>query len=82
MSPEDQKYYENYFDVFATVGWKQFIEEIEEILGNYRIEDIKDEKQLAFVKGERDALRRILRFEGGVKRGYDLITEQSDAEEI
>jgi len=82
LSPEDQKYYDNYFDVFATTGWKQFIEEINSILDNHRIEDIKNETNLAFVKGERDALRRILRFETGMKMAYDSILERTNAEEI
>lgn len=82
MSPEEQKYYETYFDVFAKEGWKQFIEEVQEIHDSYRIEDIKDERNLAYVKGERDALRRVLRFEHGMKHAYDLIMERADAQEI
>jgi len=25
LSPEDQKYYDNYFDVFATTGWRRIL---------------------------------------------------------
>lgn len=28
MSPELQKYYDKYFDLFASEGWKQFIEDV------------------------------------------------------
>lgn len=76
MSPEEQKYYETYFDLFMTNGWKQFIEEINEILDRHRIEDIKNETHLAFVKGERDALFRVRRFETGIKTAYDVLQEQ------
>ena len=31
MSPEVQKYYETYFDLFSTDGWKQFIKDMEDI---------------------------------------------------
>ena len=82
MSPEENKYYDDYFDLFSTNGWKQFIEEITSILDAHRIEDIKDEKHLAFVKGERDALHRVERFELGIRRNYDMIMERSDAQEI
>ena len=75
MSPEENKYYDNYFDIFATDGWKQFIEEINEILDKHRIEDIKNEQHLAFIKGERDALFRIRRFEQGIKTAYDVLTK-------
>ncbi len=76
MSPEEQKYYETYFDLFMTDGWKQFMEEINEILDRHRIEDIKNETHLAFVKGERDALFRVRRFETGIKSAYDVLQEQ------
>ena len=75
MSPEENKYYDNYFDIFATDGWKQFIEEINDILDKHRIEDIKNEQHLAFIKGERDALFRIRRFEQGIKTAYDVLTK-------
>lgn len=82
MSPEEQKYYETYFDLFMSDGWKQFIEEINEILDGHSIERIKDEKHLAFVKGERDALFRVRRFETGIRTAYDVLQEQSYAEAI
>ena len=79
MSPEEQKYYETYFDLFMTDGWKQFIEEINEILDRHRIEDIKNETHLAFVKGERDALFRVRRFETGIKSTYDVLQGRDNA---
>lgn len=79
MSPEEQKYYETYFDLFLHPGWKQFVEEINDILGHHRIEDIKNESHLAFVKGEREALFRVRRFETGMKSAYDVLTRQDDA---
>ena len=79
MSPEENKYYDNYFDLFATDGWKQFIEEINESLDRHRIEDIKNETHLAFVKGERDALFRVRRFETGIRSAYDVLQGQNNA---
>ena len=79
MSPEEQKYYETYFDLFMTDGWKQFIEEINDILDRHRIEDIKNETHLAFVKGERDALFRVRRFETGIKSAYDVLQGRDNA---
>jgi len=79
LSPEEQKYYENYLDLFIHQGWKQFEEELTEILDNYRIEDIKDEKHLAFVKGERSAFFRMRRFANGIKYTYERMQEPDDA---
>ena len=82
MSPEDEKYYENYFDLFLTNGWKQFIEETKEALDLDRIEDIKDEKHLYTLQGERASLNRIANFESSIRLAYDSILEANSAEEI
>lgn len=79
MTQEDEKYYETYFDLFVHPGWEQFNKEIKEILNGYRIEDIRDEKNLAYVKGERAAFNRIVQFAGAIKRAYEINTEASDA---
>lgn len=79
MSPEDEKYYETYFDLFMQPGWEQFIEEIQNILDGHRIEDIRDEQNLAYIKGERAALMRVRRFAGGIKQSYEIIKEREDA---
>lgn len=77
MTQEEEKYYDLYFDLFATDGWKQFVEEINTILDSHRIEDIKDERHLAFIKGERDALFRLRRFETGIRSAYDMLTKDN-----
>ena len=79
MSPEEEKYYENYFDLFIQDGWKQFEEELKEILDGYRIEDIRDERNLAYVKGERNAFFRMQRFANGIKFAYERMQEQDNA---
>ena len=82
MTTEEEKYYETYFDLFLTDGWKQFVTEITDILNDHRIEDIKDEKQLAHIQGERSVLNRIASFEAGIKNSYDYILEATNAEEV
>ena len=78
MSPEDEKYYEAYFDIFVQQGWKQFITELQEIFDSYRIEDINDSDQLHLIKGERQVLQRILNFENGIRMHYESIEELED----
>lgn len=77
MSPEDEKYYENYLDLFLHEGWKQFVEEAEELLDSYVIEDIKDEIDLAFVKGQRSSLLNITRFQTGIKNAIEMESEDA-----
>lgn len=75
MTQEEQVYYERYFDTFSTSGWKQFIEDIQEIHDSYRIEDLHTDRQLAFVQGERRILDRILNFETSIRNTYDYTME-------
>ncbi len=82
MSPEDDKYYEAYFDIFVQPGWKQFISELKEIFDSYRIEDISDNDQLNLVKGERQILQRILNFENGIRMHYEAIEESENAQTL
>ena len=72
MSPEEQTYYENYFDLFLTDGWKQFVAEAQDLLDSFVIEDIKDSTDLAYVKGQRNSLLNIVRFETGIKNAFDM----------
>jgi hypothetical protein len=76
LDQETQKYYDNYFDLFATEGWKEFVKEMREVHENYRIEQIKDETELNRIKGERATLFRVLRFEDAIRRHYDLLMEK------
>jgi|TARA_Y100000033_G_C2655565_1_gene66952 hypothetical protein len=77
LSPEDEKYYENYLDLFLHDGWKQFVNEAQELLNSYVIEEIKDEKDLAFVKGQRSSLLNITRFETGIKNAIEMESEDA-----
>jgi hypothetical protein len=76
LTPEEQKYYETYFDLFIQDGWAQFIGEIRDIVANQRIEDIKDGEHLQYIKGERNALKRVLTFENGIRSAYDYHMER------
>lgn len=76
MTLEEEKYYDHYFTLFLSDGWKQFVEEIRESHDSYRIEDIQTESQLARVKGERAMLWKVINFEGSIRNAYNLIQDR------
>ena len=80
LAPEDEKYYENYLGLFLHPGWKQFVGEAQDLLNAYSIEEIKNEQDLFFVKGQRSSLLNITRFETGIKNAIDM--ESEDAQTI
>jgi len=82
LTKEDEKYYEQYFDLFIQPGWKQLLTDLNESLNSYRIEDIKDEASLNLVKGERAILHRLINFEQSMKETYDMILESENAETL
>jgi hypothetical protein len=72
LSPEDEQYYENYMDLFLTNGWKQFVEEAKELIASYKIEEIKNEQDLFFVKGQINTLMNVINFETGIRNALDM----------
>lgn len=81
MTQEEQKYYETYFDLFLTDGWKQFTKDLKEIYSSYRIEHYETIEELHQAKGERGILNRILSFEQGIEAAYASIND-GDSEEL
>ena len=72
MDKELQDYYETLLDLFASKGWKQYIEDISdnmEILQD--ITTIPDEKQFWFRRGQIEAISRILSYESTIKNSYE-----------
>lgn len=75
MTQEEEKYYEQYFDLFSTVGWKAFIKDINEVHDSYDIDHIKDPNELYRVQGERAVLKRMLAFQDGIEAAYASIKD-------
>lgn len=67
----NEKYFDDARELFMCEGWKTFIAEIQAAVDNCRIENIQDEKAFRQVKGELDALHRILGYENLTKHLED-----------
>lgn len=72
MEPEVKEQYDNYFEMFRTKGWKQFVEDMNSIYDTYSIESIVDGQQLAQVQGERRVLNQVLNFEWSIRNNFDM----------
>lgn len=61
MTPELQKYYENRFGMMTTQGWKDFIEDLEELKKPLEvIPTIKNVEDLYFRQGQLDIVNWVL----------------------
>ena len=74
MTKEEELYYNNYFDLFGTDGWKQLIVDLEAKAQSYDISYIKDEKDLNKIQGELSILQMLLGLEQFIEQGYERAT--------
>ena len=81
MTPELEKYYETYFDLFTTNGWKQFIEDIEANTQHFNVRNVKDDGELKLMQGQLLILDQLVNWEVSVRNAYDSIKEEEKDEE-
>ena len=78
MTPELETYFNNYFDLFNSQGFKQLLEEISATTTTLSdIQSIKDNEELFFRKGQIAAFATVLNLESTI----EAAREQAEAEE-
>jgi hypothetical protein len=64
MNKELEDYYNNFFELFRTNGWKQLIEELNNnIEQTDNLETVKDEQDLFFRKGQLAVFKSFVNLE-------------------
>lgn len=80
MDKDLTKYFETYFDLFSSEGWKQFIDDAE---GNRNLVSdlmsVKDGNDLYFRKGQLETLNRIINFQAAIETAYKEHNDESNA---
>ena len=71
MEPELEKYFNVYFDLFNTEGWKQLTGEFGSN-GNVinSVEATKDVDDMYFRKGQLNVIAHLVNFESSVEQAY------------
>ena len=78
MTPELQRYYESRFDMMSTDGWKDLMEDIDNMIGSLNnISTISDEKSLQFKKGELSILVWLKTLREVSTRAYEELNEKN-----
>ncbi len=78
MTPELQKYYEERFSMMATQGWKDLLEDIDNManaLNNISV--VQDEKDLMFKKGELSILTWLKTLKDVSERAFEELNEKN-----
>jgi len=82
MDQETQKYYDNYFSLFMTDGWKQLVEDFSGNVANINsVESTKDAEDLQFRKGQLNILAYLLNLEHIITNNYDELAKTEEAED-
>ena len=72
MDKELDKFYSEAFSMMATLGWKDFMEDIQKVKTNYNdLSTVTDTQELYFRKGQLDILNWLL----GLKSSYEKTYE-------
>ena len=78
---ELEQYYNNYFDLFNTNGYKQLINELtNNAVAINNVDAIKDSNDMYFRKGQLNVLASLINFETTIDNAFKEIT--SDVESI
>lgn len=78
MTPELQKYYEERFSMMATQGWKDLLEDIDNMVNALNnISIVQDEKDLMFKKGELSILTWLKTLKEVSERAFEELNEKN-----
>ena len=79
LDQETEQYYNKYFDLFRTAGWKQLIEELtQNALVINSVEATKDANDLYLRKGQLNVLAYLINFETTTNNNYEELTKSDD----
>ena len=76
MDQETQTYYDQYFSLFLTDGWKQLIQDFSNnALQINSLEAVKDADDMYFRKGQLNVLAHLINMETIVSTNYEEATK-------
>ena len=82
MDQETQQYYDAYFSLFITDGWKQLVQEFtDNAVQINSIEAAKDANDMYFRKGQLNVLAHLLNLETIVKTNYEEAAKASEEDD-
>jgi hypothetical protein len=72
LDKELQEYYENRFSTMATIGWKEFIEDVQALFNTYNnISTVDTHEELHKRKGQLDILQWVLSLKEVSEQAYE-----------
>lgn len=76
MDKQLEQYFNNYFDLFGTDGWKQLMEELNNnAVGVNNLQATKDSEDMYFRKGQLNVLASILNLQNTIEASHREASE-------
>lgn len=76
MDKQLEQYFNNYFDLFGTDGWKQLMEELNNnAVGVNNLQATKDSEDMYFRKGQLNVLASILNLQNTIEASHKEASE-------
>lgn len=74
-----QRYYEERFSMMASQGWKDLIEDVEEMLrATNSLDGIQDEKSLHFKRGEISIMKWLLSLKSSSEVAFKQLKDEDE----
>jgi len=74
-----QEYYEARFDMMASKGWKDLVEDTQKMLDAYnKIERLTGVEDLYYTKGQLDILNWVINLKQTSEEAYRELTDETD----
>ena len=82
MNKELEKYYNNFFEMFRTEGWKRLLEELtNNIEHTDNLETVKDEQDLFFRKGQLAVFKSFTNLELVIRTAQEQAEFEEESED-
>jgi len=81
MTEEQEKYYNNYLDLFMEDGWKQLLDDFKKEFEQLNtIVNVANEEDLRLKQGRLSLIIQMLSFEEGIKTEIDTLKSEDSTE--
>jgi len=79
MAPELSKFYENAFEMMATEGWTDLMEDIKKVMDSYdKLSSVTETHPLDFRRGQMDILSWLSGLRASYEKTYEELTQEDE----
>lgn len=79
MAPELQKFYDNAFEMMATPGWADFLEDVKKVMDSYdKLASVTETHSLDFRRGQMDILNWLYGLRASYEKTYEELKQEEE----